>query len=352
MRQGIRVIRLKGVWTQPRDGRKFYRTRKGGKLVLIPLPDLPTDHPDFIAAWAEAARTQKAPDKPAAGTIESLWNAALASDAARDWSDGYRQMIERQKALICRQAGKAPVAGLREQHIRKNVAEAVNPGARLKAWRWWTGWAVERGYLSTDLAKNIKPPKRAKSDGHPVWTDAQIAAFRARWPIGTVARAAMELMLFVGCRVSDAVSIGPQHVGRDGVLAYTQQKTKARAFVPWSCPLPEYAAHLVADRQMMMDALAPISSRLLFLPKEGELPRSKKALSTLMQDACKAAGIPVSAHGLRKYRAADLADHGATPHQMNAWTGHQTLSETDLYTRSMDRRRAVTGIQEGKRGKG
>lgn len=53
MRPGIRSVTLKNIWRDPKTGKTFHRTRRGGKLVLIELPDLPRDHPDFIAAWAD-----------------------------------------------------------------------------------------------------------------------------------------------------------------------------------------------------------------------------------------------------------------------------------------------------------
>jgi integrase len=153
----------------------------------------------------------------------------------------------------------------------------------------------------------------------------------------------MELMHLTGCRVSDAVLIGPQMVGRDGVLAYRQNKTGAQAFVPWTCPLPAYAAGVEADRAMCHAALAPFAGQMTFLATAQGKTRSAKALSTVMQQACREVGIPVSAHGLRKARAVALAEGGATTHQQNAWTGHQTLTEASRYTESMDRRRAVMG---------
>jgi len=54
-------------------------------------------------------------------------------------------------------------------------------------------------------------------------------------------------------------------------------------------------------------------------------------------EACKAAGVPGSAHGLRKAGATRAANNGATGAQLNAiygWTGEKMAG---LYTRSADR---------------
>jgi integrase/recombinase XerD len=111
--------------------------------------------------------------------------------------------------------------------------------------------------------------------------------------------------------------------------------------VPWTCALPDFA--LQDDRDQCMAAIAPFAGQLTFLATKFGRTRSPKALSTLMQVSCRTAGIPVSAHGLRKSRSAALADHGASTHEIAAWTGHLTLTEITRYTQSTNRRRAVMG---------
>lgn len=101
MRQGVRIIRMNGLWVQPRDGRAFYRTRKGGKTVLVALPNLPHDHPDFIAAWAEAARSGAPKEKPKAGSLASTWAAMQSSDMFHGWTPVYRAKITRQSGARC-----------------------------------------------------------------------------------------------------------------------------------------------------------------------------------------------------------------------------------------------------------
>jgi integrase len=51
---------------------------------------------------------------------------------------------------------------------------------------------------------------------------------------------------------------------------------------------------------------------------------------------CDAAGLPPDcrAHGLRKRCCADLANRGATPHEIMTVSGHRTLKEVDRYTRA------------------
>jgi integrase len=64
---------------------------------------------------------------------------------------------------------------------------------------------------------------------------------------------------------------------------------------------------------------------------------------TVVRDACREAGVPGSAHGLRKLGATRAADNGATESELEAifgWTGgHMAV----LYTRSANRRRLSLG---------
>ena len=64
---------------------------------------------------------------------------------------------------------------------------------------------------------------------------------------------------------------------------------------------------------------------------------TKESFGNTFADACRAAGVNKSAHGLRKIGATRAANNGATVAQLNAifgWTGGKMAS---LYTQSADR---------------
>lgn len=346
MRQGVRTIRMKGLWVH--RGQAFYRTRKGGKVRLVPLPDLPHDHPDFIAAWAEAARTGSPTEKPKAGSIASTWRALQSSDLFHGWTPVYRAKITRQFTAICAKAGHVAARAVKDHHITKDVMDAPSSGDRLKAWRAWGAWCKSRGLLLTDPALSVKAPRVAKAKGvvgHRRWTADEIARFRARWPIGTTPRAIFELVYFTGARISDATRIGPQHIDADGVLVIRQGKTGEAAYVPWSCALPRYAS--AEDRQVMLDATAPFAGHLCFVPAKGGKPRSIKGATQMMLKACTEADVAATTHGLRKTRAALIIEHGGNSSESAAWTGHISKKIAEHYQREYDRRAAVMGTEAG-----
>jgi len=68
------------------------------------------------------------------------------------------------------------------------------------------------------------------------------------------------------------------------------------------------------------------------------------ALSNILDDV---AGLPrCSAHGLRKASSVRMAEAGMTPHQIQAVTGHKTLSEVTKYTEDANRKKlADVGVE-------
>lgn len=332
-----RTVTLKGLMAgKSKSGKLHWYVRRKG-LPLVALPDLPHDDPAFLAAYAAAwaiAAPVKPMQAPEAGIALHI-RKALAAPRYRALSATYKAAIRRHADQIIRDYGGLPLDGLRDRHISADVMAAEQPEMRLKTWRW-----ICKGMMP-DPSKGVTS-ERHQTQGHAPWTADDIAAFRARWPIGTTPRMCMELLFWTGCRISDAVRIGRGNIGGDGVLAFRQQKTKGLAFVPWSCSLPAYAVAMQADRDMMHRAIGD-NGHMTFLATSRGAGRSAKALGTLIQFACEKAGVDKSAHGLRKARATALAEGGATTHQIAAWTGHATLQEVEHYTREADRRRAVMG---------
>jgi integrase len=81
------------------------------------------------------------------------------------------------------------------------------------------------------------------------------------------------------------------------------------------------------------------TAELAFICGANGKPMTKESFGNAFADACRAAGIKKSAHGIRKIAATRLAENGATIPQLNAifgWSGSQMAS---LYTQAADRKR-------------
>lgn len=343
MRRGIQ--RLKGikVITKPNGNRYVYR-RVGSSL--IPLPDLPENHPTFLAAYAAAGDAKpKAKGKHKDGSIAALCAAYLGSGAFQKNAASTRNVRRLIVDQISVERGTGMLKDLRPDHVRKDVRR-LTPGAasnRLKAWRAILKFAVDDGLIETNPARDVRAPDSVTVSRHQ-WTDLEIETFRDYWPIGTPERTAMEVIYWTGARCVDAVRLGTQMV-QDGWLSFTQVKTGG----PATCPiasLPSWCSGLAEDHAHFLKCLP--SDRIQWIVTSSGKPRSVKGLSQWMSRLASEAGLPdhCTAHGLRSARAASLAETGATTHQIGAWTGHASLSEIAHYTRAADQIGILSGGEQ------
>lgn len=341
MRRGLP---LKGIKVVVKPGGRRYLYRRVG-AALVPLPDLPENHPDFIAAYV-AAGSVTPKSRAAEGSIAALCTAYLGSAEFYRMAPSTRAVWRRTLDRISAERGKALVKDLRQEHLRKDV-RALTPGAaqnRLKAWRSILKYAVEEGWIGSDPSQGVKV-QRGEVVPHRQWKDSEIATFRAYWPVGTMERTAFEVIYWTGARCVDAVTLGWQNVDADGWLGFVQEKTGG----PATCPiktLPAWASAMAVDHAALLEALP--SDRLIWIVIGTGKPRSVKGLSQWMSASAKKAGLPddCTAHGLRKARAAALAIAGATSSQIGAWTGHASLSEIAHYTRQADQK-GILGAERG-----
>jgi integrase len=348
MRRSIRgsTVRLKhlnasGQW--PSGNVRYYYRPKGRKGV--PLPDLPPDHPKFLAAYAEAAGD--APRAPVtSGSIAAAVAAYKASPAFLLLASGTRAARRPMLDEIAERYGHARAAGLTARHIAADLdrREGHARNNRLRAWKGLGKFMAEKRITSGDPTAGLRKVAVAKSDGRAPWTLADIAAFRARWQIGTIERLAMELIYWTGARIGDAASLGPQHVDRDGWLAFRQGKTGGEVFVPFSRDLPDFADGFAADLSHLHAAIKARSvQHLTWLHTLQGASRSTKAVSQWFAAKARAAGIEgKTAHGLRKSRAEKLMEAGATEAQGMAWIGHADSRMLAYYAKKHSRKRALS----------
>jgi integrase len=78
---------------------------------------------------------------------------------------------------------------------------------------------------------------------------------------------------------------------------------------------------------------------LAFIATPNGRPMAKESFGTWFRGACKAAGVPGSAHGLRKAGATRAANNGATEAELEAIFGWRGGKMASLYTREADRAR-------------
>jgi integrase len=315
------VIRLRYVHAfVDKTGRQRFYFRRHSKNTA--LPGLPGS-PEFMAAYAVASGVE-APEREsrpvaAPGTFAALAARYFASPKylgrAASTRKHYRQVIERFLA----EHGTKRLRTIERKHIDAIIGKmADRPGAGivlLKRISTLLNYAIAIGWLEHN------PAARAatyRSKPRHTWTEAEIATFEARWPVGTKQRLAFALLLYTGQRGSDVhLLTWPDTEG----FHLAQQKTGTPLVIPVH---PELVAVLAAAKREHAIVLASDHGR----------PFSVKGFGHMMSAAIKAAGLPnrCKAHGLRKAMARRLAEGDATAKQIAAVTGHKTLAEVERYT--------------------
>jgi integrase len=234
--------------------------------------------------------------------------------------------------------GQYPVNRLEAKHVRVlRDRKKDTPGAaanRLKTLRTLFQWAIENeiGGIKQNVAK-VVPMLKNPSKGHHPWTDEEREAYKARHPIGTMARLAYELFFQTGQRSGDVWSFGPDNI-RNGSLVFTQEKNKSRK--PVSLELP-----ILPELQAALDATKIGTSRFLVKNADGEPFASKDTLRGWFKDRCREAGLPehCTAHGIRKASATYHADNGATSNELMAIHGWSSLQTADEYIRAANQKK-------------
>lgn len=166
-------------------------------------------------------------------------------------------------------------------------------------------------------------PKKTK--GFHSWTEGEIEQYRARWPLGTKQRIALELMLWTGKRRSDAVVMGPQHI-EDGELRGRDIKTGK----PWTLPI-------APQLRTAIDAM-PVT-HLCFIPSERGKPYTAASFGDAFRHWCDAAGLPhCTSHGLRKAISRRMAEEGIGNAGIKSVTLHSGDDEVSLYVADANQR--------------
>lgn len=315
-----------------RHGKPRYRYRRTGRRTVY-LPGKPGS-PEFASAYAMAAdgsssKVEVGKAKVQPGTLNAL---AVSIYASAEWAAlgkqtqvTYRGIIERLRrdygAFAYRALNRDRILKMRDK--KRDAPTAANN--LIKVLRWMLNFALDRELVTANPCIGIKPLK-VESEGFHTWTEAEVAVFEGRWPVGTRERIAFDLLLWTVQRSGDVRQMGRQHL-KGGRLEFTQEKTGAELSLPI---LPALAASL---------ANVP-ANQMLFVQTEAGVPFTAKGFGNWFSAACRAAGLSgCSAHGLRKAGCTRLANHGATEAEIMAWSGHETTKEVQRYTRKRDRAR-------------
>jgi integrase/recombinase XerD len=346
-----------------RGKRRYVFRRKGHKKVTIKgrpgseefmanyyaLLGTGTKTVPSVIAQAGAARTMP-------GTIDALavrlyrhdvFTKGLAEATQAEW----RRVIDNFRAFKTPSGhlyGSRSIATIKQDRITDFLDGKTPNSAKLnlKAIRFFIRFAISQGELAHDPCEGIELVKPGKSMGHMTWLEPQIAQYRERWPLGTMARLAIELLLNIAARRYDAHMIGSQHI-RDGKLVWRPHKTLRSTVKLLSIRIkPELQAALDA----IPDGTRADGVLSFIVQQNGNAFASARTFGSRFADWCDMAGLkPVlcddgrtrnyRAHGLRKAALRTLAHAGATGAELMAISGHSSLQQVQEYIEEVEQER-------------
>lgn len=327
MRRPSKLPRYVQAFVDRHGHSRYYVRRQGFKAVALPgLPWSPT----FMAAYEAAMNEPRAPIGKgklvprSMGELSTLW---LRTRAFTDLKPVTRKSLIRLVKWIQDEHGHRLAAEMRRQHVDKLLAKwADKPSDHnrlLSLLRRLLAHAVVLGWITTNPVVEFK--KRKLAGSYATWTEEQIAAYEKKWEVGTTERLAFDLLLWTAQRSADVRAMG-RHQIQSGCIVVRQSKTGNPVDVPISSALAKSLATVPADR-------------MLFLLDARGKPFTPSTFSHFMTAATEAAGVEgVTPHGLRKAACRRLAEAGCSASEIQAISGHRSLTECEKYVEAANRK--------------
>lgn len=322
------TIRLKYV-KEYRAGGATYRYFRRKGYPAIALPGLPGSR-EFNAAY-EAALTEKPvpAQKHTAGSFGRLITEYYGSVDFTNLKPRSRSLYRIVLDPLSRKHGHRLVRDMPRENARKIIEEvgAKKPGMAnltravlMRVMR----YAIDRGWRNDNPVAGIATYKIGTRH---TWTDEQLEAYEAKWPLGTQERLDYACLLYSGQRGGDVVMMA-RPAPRATTVRLRQEKTGAELVIPIH---PAWRAAINAGPSRGLSLIGDVKGR----------PIKRPMLTIRIATAAALAGLPpeCTAHGLRKALMRRLAEDGRSTKQIMAMSGHKTLKEIERYTAAADQER-------------
>jgi integrase len=277
-------------------------------------------------------------EPPLPHTLRWYWTLYKQSDHwLGDLSVGHEGLADSTRAQrigliesLLPENGEKPFAVLTRKVIKQEM-KARTPsqaGNLLSALRGMIRWMIDAAHLDDDDdptvgLKSGKARASRETGGFLAWTEADMARYRSKWPLGTEARLMFDILHYTFLRLGDAHRFGPPHlrqIVRKMAVQIATEKSRGNTTV--TVPVhPAFAESLRAARS------AGIIGAEVFTGKKLNgrvLPMNKKAWAMKFKKYAVLAGVnepKKRCHGVRKARAEAAAYADCTESQMMAMFG-------------------------------
>lgn len=336
--------RYKYVYVDPdRHGKLRARFRKRGQktVYMKRLPDEPGFKKEYDAILAGETIAN---DRWVAGSVHDLITRYYRSADFRSKGNDARRVVRRNIIESFRaEYGNDMVVDFEFEHVEAillaRTEKRRNEKGRI------VGGQASAATLREEMDRLFRYAKKLKwrSDnpvedaervgtrrsgkGYYPWTEADIAQYQARHPLGTKARLALEIILWTGKRRGNAARFGPKHIVR-GKIHYTAIKNGPELWLP-----------IAPDLKAAIDAMPAVGIETFLVTEYGK-PFSVPGFGNKMREWCDEAGLPrCSAHGLRKAIARRAAQTEATQQGLKAIGGWKKDEEVRTYIEGVDQER-------------
>lgn len=351
-----------------RHGKTRWRYRRAGETKGLPGEP---HTPEFDATYRAIVKGHptKADVIPFAGGVrpKSLKHAYLLLKQTDEWKGlnhtsrhRYGREIER---LLMRkhkgngelELGEGPLSELKRSNVKQILAlYRATPHMQriiLICIAKLVLIGIEEEWIEVDPTHKMLKKYRPVTDGHPPWTLDQLEQFERHHKIGSPARVAYALGLWLGNRASDVaklrwsqfvtkrITVNDQErviAGFEFVQFKGRHKKPGPMFLPMSPYLETELASLSRETEFVLISArtkrgytaASLSNRMIEWVAAARLPAGR--------DAGDAA---LSMHGLRKSLGIKMAEADASTRQMMDVFGHSDPKLMEVYTRKADQAR-------------
>lgn len=316
-----------------RHGKLRARFRKAGypAAYMKHLPDTPGFDAEYKALATKAIENRTKPGSVSDLCTRYYASADFMAKGGADDKARRRGLIESFRADF----GDDLVSDFSFEHIEgiliQRTHKTVNAKGRTvggqvaahnlrKQLRRLFAYAVKLKWISKNPVEEADNVGKRKLTGFHTWTEAEIAQYQAKHPLGTSARLALEIVLWTAQRRGDARLFGPRHIQR-GKINYQASKNAADLWLP-----------IAPDLKRAIDAMPSVGLNSFLVTAYGK-PFSKDGFGNRFREWANEAGLPhCGLHGLRKAIARRAAQSKATQAGIKAVGGWKGDAEVALYT--------------------
>jgi integrase len=323
-------------------GRQFAYYRRAGRRIRL-RGELGS--PEFLAAYQAAndsARPTPAASRAIAepGSFQALWNAYEQSPEFREIAVETQKDYRRLTAPCLAAHGHRMMAGMRQEWVlaqRDTLAATPSRANRLVAvLRLLVFWGMLRGYRPKDGNPAVRIPLLRTGPGHRPWTEAEVNAFTA--PAAGAFALPVLIARYTLQREADIIAL--TKTAYDGQSITLTQAKSRHTKQPVRLVIPVHPRLKAA-----LDAAPSTDAVTICTRPDGKpwkLHHYKHAFAARRAEL----GLPddLHFHGLRATGATALAEMGATPHEIRAFTGHRTLAMVTKYTEAAEQKRLAKSV--------